>query len=57
MAGIAIGVAVLGILIGLVVGILIFKRTGVEGHVAFTFRKDTGHGDKVKIVNNEYPMS
>jgi len=52
MAGIAIGVAILGILIGVIAGIFMFKNSKGELPVAFAFRKDTGHGDRVKIVDN-----
>jgi len=53
MAGIGIGVAILGLLIGLVVGMFFFKGSDDGLPMAFAFRKDTGHGDRVKIMDNE----
>jgi len=53
MAGIAIGIAIFGLLIGVIAGIFMFKDSRGELPVAFAFRKDTGHGDRVKIIDSE----
>jgi len=46
-----VGVAILGILIGIVAGLFMFKDRTSDLPISFTFRKDTGHGDKVKIID------
>jgi hypothetical protein len=53
MALISIGIVTLGILIGFIAGFFKFKDSKGELPVSFAFRKDTGHGDRVKIIDKK----